>query len=474
MKRPFPDHRAADAERRQHIGLFRYGVIADLIHLERGERGLYAKLREKARQERDIPGSLRRKVEAETIRGWLADYRRGGFEALVPKARSDSGSARAIPQEIADRLCEVKEQHPDYSVTLVIEALKTAVPELPEGVVLAPSTVHRLLSRAGLMAKKPSEPTTKDRRRFAFEKAGELWMSDVMHGPAISVSGRQRKAYLVALIDDATRLVPYAAFLLAESVVAFLTVLEQAIRRRGIPKRLYVDNGAAFRAQHLSLVCAKLGITLIHARPYQPQGKGKMERWFRTVRLQLLPTLQPEDKTSLEALNRRLWAWVEGEYHRSPHRGLEGDTPADRWAACSEEVRLPDGDTSELFLFEQKRRVQADRTVSLDGVAYEVDATLIGETVTLRYDPARPREQRSVQVWHQGKRIELARRVDAYANCFVRRDHATKTLHPAAAEPSEAASPSAAPSIPVGLRLRDFDAQEAEHRRAEDDEEGVF
>lgn len=473
MKRPFPDHEAAEAERRQQVGLFRYGVIADLIHIERGQRGLYAKLREKAAREWDIPSSRRRKVEVETLRGWLADYRRGGFEALVPKARGDRGAARAIPQEIADRLCEVKEQHRDYSVTLVIEEVKAAVGQLPEGVVLAPSTVHRLLSRAGLMEKKPSEPSTKDRRRFAFEKAGELWMSDVMHGPAISVSGRQRKAYLVALIDDATRLVPFAAFLLAENVVAFLTVLEQAIRRRGIPKRLYVDNGAAFRAHHLSLVCAKLGITLIHARPYQPQGKGKMERWFRTVRLQLLPTLQPEDKTSLEALNRRLWAWVEGEYHRSPHRGLEGDTPADRWAACSDEVRLPSGDLSELFLFEQKRRVQADRTVSLDSVAYEVDATLVGETVTLRYDPARPREQRNVQVWHQGKRIELARRVNAYANCFVRRDHATKTLHPTAADSSEVAPPSAAPSIPAGLRLRDFDVQELEHRRP-DDEEGIF
>jgi putative transposase len=123
-----------------------------------------------------------------------------------------------------------------------------------------------------------------------------------------------------------------------------------------------------------------------------------MERWFRTVRLQLLPTLQPEDKTSREAINRHLWVWVEGDYHRNPRRGLDGDTPADRRARCCEDVRLAEGDTSDLFLFAQKRRVQADRTVSLDSVAYEVDATLVGETVTLRYDPVRPREQRSVQV----------------------------------------------------------------------------
>lgn len=452
MTTPTPDNdrEHADAERRKAVGLFRYGVIADLIHTERGQRGLYAKLREKSAQEWDIPGTLRRKIQAETMRGWLADYRRGGFDALLPKVRSDAGAARAIPQPVADLLCETKEQHPDYSVSLVIDHVsKTA--SIPDGVVLAPSTVHRVLSLAGLMQKKPGEPTAKDRRRFSFEMAGELWMSDVMHGPAVIVSGRQRKTYLIAIIDDATRLVPYAAFALCETASAFLTVLEQAIRRRGIPKRIYVDNGSAFRAQQLAMVCAKLGITLIHARPYTPQGKGKMERWFRTVRLQLLPTLQPEDKKSLDAINRRLWAWVEGEYHRNPHRGLEGETPADRWATHSEDVRLPPGDLSELFLFEQKRRVQADRTVSLDGVAYEVDATLVGETVVLRYDPSRPREQRAVQIWHRGKQIQVARRVDVYANCFVKRNHATKALQPS--KPAD--------SPQNTMRLSDFDGEQA-------------
>jgi len=465
MKPPTPDelskmgHAHADAERRKAIALFRYGLIADLIHMKRGERGLYKKLREKAAQDWNIPGTFRRKVEAETIRGWLADYRRGGFEALVPKVRCDAGSGRAIPQEVCDLLCETKEEHADFSVKLVIDHV-TRFARIPEGVVLAPSTVHRILSRAGLMLKKPGEPTAKDRRRFAYEKAGELWMSDVMHGPAVAVSGRQRKAYLLATIDDATRMVPYAAFALSENASAFLSVLEQGIRRRGVPKRLYVDNGAAYRAQHLSLVCAKLGITLIHARPYTPQGKGKMERWFRTVRLQLLPTLQPEDRRSLEAINRRLWAWVEGEYHRAPHRGLDDETPADRWARCSDEVRLASSDISDLFLFEQKRRVQADRTVSLDGIAYEVDAMLVSETVVLRYDPSRPREQRTVQVWHQGRQIQIARRVDAYANCFVRRDHTTKALHPS--EPA---------NLPeAGMRLRDFDFDGGHG----DDEEGLF
>jgi putative transposase len=192
--------------------------------------------------------------------------------------------------------------------------------------------------------------------------------------------------------------------------------------------RLYVDNGAVYRSNYLALVCAKLGITLIHSRPYVPQGRGKIERFFRTVRMQLLPVLTAEDTRSLEELNRRLWAWIEGEYHQSPHKGLAGETPLDRWAQCSQDVRLPDPrvDLGALFLFEEKRKVQKDSTVSLHGVLYEVDAVLVGESVTLRYDPHKL--GRPVEVWHQGKKVSIARRVDAYANCFVKRDHTTKAV----------------------------------------------
>jgi transposase InsO family protein len=433
--------------RSEQVALFRYGLIADLIHYRRGERGLYARLDEKAAKSYAIPGSSRTRVAAETMRGWLRDWHEGGFDALRPKPRADQGRARAIPQPIADLLCCIKEEKPALSVALVIaEAMATG--DVPADVTLAPATVHRLLSRQGLMQKHPQDPTTKDRRRFAFEDANELWMSDVMHGPAVTTEGRRKqRSYLIGLIDDATRLIPYAAFALAENTAAFLPVLEQAIRRRGLPKRLYVDNGAVYRTHHLALVCAKLGITLIHSRPYVPQGRGKVERWFRTVRLQLLPTLAPADTASLDALNRRLWAYVEGEYHLRPHKGLDGQTPLDRWTLASGEVRVPgpELDLGQLFLFEEKRKVAKDRTVSLRGVLYEVDAVLVGETVTLRFDPTRP--TRPVEVWHKGGKVEVARPVNAYANCFVTRDHSRKTFQVSKA-------PDAPP--PAGLRLRDF------------------
>ncbi len=430
---------------REQIALFRYGLIADLLHLPDGKSGLYAKLTEKAEREYQIPGTLRTRVAAETLRGWLKLYRKGSFDSLLPKVRSDDGQARAIPQDVADQLLHWKDDNRALTVPLLITKAQTSG-VLPQGLVLAPATVHRLLSRHGLMKSAPGEPSSNDRRRFAFEKAGELWMSDVMHGPAVVAEGKKkRKTYLLALLDDATRMVTYAAFALSENTAAFLPVLEQAIRRRGLPKRLYVDNGAVYRSHHLALVCAKLGVTLIHARPYLPQGKGKIERYFRTCRMQLLPVLGEADFKSLEALNRRLWAWIEGEYHHAPHKGLDGETPADRWARSSDEVKMVSDDLGDMFLFEQKRRVAKDRTVSLRGVVYEVDAALVGETVTLRFDPARL--GRPIQVWHRAEHVQEARRVDAYANCFVKRDRSSSTL--------VTETPPDAPA--TGLRLRDFD-----------------
>ena len=180
---------------------------------------------------------------------------------------------------------------------------------------------------------------------------------------------------------------------------------------------------------HLALVCAKLGIALIHARPYRPQGKGKIERWFKTVRAQLLTRLTAEDTANLAALNRRLAAWIEGEYHHTPHRGLAGLTPLEQWAQSAEGVRFPEPtlDLDDLFLFEAKRKVQKDRTVSLNGVVYEVDAALVGETILLRFDPGAPAE-RPVLVCHQGRPSGLARVVQTYANCFVKRERPARTL----------------------------------------------
>ena len=409
----------------EQIALFRYGVISNFVHLPPGTKGLYKQIRKKAEKVYTIPGSKRTNVAEETIRSWLKKYRKGGFDALLTKNRNDKGRARKLSQKVADVLLTIKDDEPDLTVPLVIKKARESR-LVPGGIRLPQSTVYKLLVRNGLTQKKSS--ASKDHRRFSFQFAGDLWMSDVMHGPAVKTGeGRKRKTYLIAFIDDATRVIPYSAFAHSENTAAFMTVFKQAVLRRGIPVRLFVDNGSAFRSQHLSLVCAKLGITLIHSRPYHSESRGKIERWFRTIRLQFLPMLSDKDMQNLASINRALWTYVEAEYHQAPHRTL-GEIPLDRWAKVGERVRYPEPgvDIDDLFLFESKRKVHKDRTVSLNGLVYEVDAALVGETVILRYNPSDQGE--IIEVCHNGLFVQNAKLVDAYANCFVKRDRPSSSL----------------------------------------------
>lgn len=197
---------------------------------------LYARLREKSERDYEIPFSKRRRVAVETLRDWLRLYRKGGFDALLPRPRSDNGLCRALPRDLSDWLVEYKDSHRELTVPKLLEKA-VELGKVEDGVKLSTATVHRLLAQHGLNRAENADRGT-DRRHFEYEQAGELWMSDVMHGPGVVVADkRKRKTYLIGIIDDATRLVPYAAFAMNENTASYLPVLKQAVLRRGVPKR---------------------------------------------------------------------------------------------------------------------------------------------------------------------------------------------------------------------------------------------
>ena len=261
-----------DEELRKAVALFRFGLIADVLRLPLGSHDIRRALREKAQRTYVIPGTRRTRVAVETMRDWLSLYRTGGFEALYPKPRSDRGQPRRVPPEVAEALVSLKTEQPALSVKALINAARARGIDHP----LAPSTVHRLLSREGLLDSRPGDPAATDRRRFAFRDAGELWMSDVMHGPKVSDGRRRRKTFLIAFIDDATRVIPFAAFAHWENTTAFLPVFKQAIARRGLPARLYCDNGANYRSHQLALVCCRSSASRSSTpAPTSPRGREK-------------------------------------------------------------------------------------------------------------------------------------------------------------------------------------------------------
>ena len=418
---------------REQIALFRYGAISELVSrpLAPGEKArLLEAITEKSWE---IPGSDRQRIGRSTLNDWVALYQAMGLDGLKPRQRSDQGASRVIPEAVQHLLLQLRRERPKASTESLIRAARLSG-RVPADLRLVPSTVRRLWAAHGFQLQ-PAGQKQPEARAFTHPYAGDLWMCDVMHGPRLLEAGRRRgtKSYLHAFLDDASRLVPYAAFYRAESSACFQDSLKQALLRRGIPRRLYCDNGALYRHHHLQIVCATLGITLIHSRPYQPRGRGKIERFFRHVRSAFMPHLSEAHLADLAVLNRLFWAWLEAEYHQTPHRGIEGRTPLERFLDDAERLRLAPPDLEKLMRMRVQRRVGRDRTVRLEGRLYEAPEGFLGERVEILYDPYDP--GRPVHLRRDAHSEEhRLRLLDAHTNARLRRSVADEAPEePAAA-----------------------------------------
>ncbi|HEY7556527.1 MAG TPA: DDE-type integrase/transposase/recombinase [Candidatus Binatia bacterium] len=411
-----------DEEKKKQVAIFRFGVISDFVSPARLDWGERARLlTEKCARQWQIPFSTRTRLSAPTIRSWIRAYEKGGqrLEALYPRSRSDRGTGRALDQETTLALLGLRREMPRATVrSLIRTAQQRGVVDCEKH--LAESTLWRLLKREGLMER--AEQAAVDRRRFEAELPNDIWQSDVMHGPLVGAQGKNRKAYLIAFIDDMSRLICHAQFYLSENLNSYLDALRQALLTRGLPRKLYVDNGPAFRSFHLHQITASLGIALIHAKPYQPQGKGKIERFFRTVRSDFLPGLHAK---TLDDLNLALDCWLRDRYHNREHRST-GQTPLARYASHCECVRAAPKDLQDHFRQQARRRVAKDRTVALLGRLFEAPISLIGKQITLFYHPHDPTH---VEARFEGKSYGLLTALDLNVNCQVKREKDTVKIH---------------------------------------------
>jgi transposase InsO family protein len=368
--------------------LFRLSVLGPLVSREQLGRGeLQSLTRELSQREYAIPGTQRRHVGEKTIQAWYYAWRREGIQGLTPKPRADRGSSKLSPA-LQEAILAAKRANPRRSVRQIVRLLQAAG-TVPAGG-LSRSAVHRLLQQHGLSQLAGSAHLPEEKRSFAAEFAGSIWYGDVMHGPRVPHKGQLRKTYLVSLIDDASRLVAHSAFCLGETALDVEGVLKQALLRRGLPLKLVVDNGAAYRAHTLQGICARLGIHLIFCRPYAPEGKGKLERWHRTLREQFLGELDERHVTCLDDLNARLWAWLERVYHRTEHAGLGGMTPLARYQRDLGRIRSLGARAAQLdalFHHRIKRFVRKDGTVSYLGQRFELPYELAGKSVAVVVDP---------------------------------------------------------------------------------------
>jgi putative transposase len=283
---------------------------------------------------------------------------------------------------------------------------------------LSLSTVYRLLHRHDLMS--PTAATPRDRRKFEAELPNDLWQSDCMHGPQVEEGGRMKKSYLLAFLDDHSRIVPHAEFYLSEGLNSYLQALEQALLRRGLPRKLYLDNGPAFRSKHLEDITASLGIALIHSSPYKPQGRGKIERFFRTVRSQFLSGFKGK---TLHDLNEALDLWLNDIYHQRKHSST-AQSPFERFTAQMHCLRAAPKDLRDHFRKRTRRKVAKDRTITLNGKLYEAPIPLIGKQVLVLYHE---KDLYRVEVFCEQKSYGFLLPVDLHINCRVKRNRDSGT-----------------------------------------------
>jgi len=402
-------------DEKMQVAVFRFGVISDFVtgtQMSRAEKRRL--MRDKCARKWQIPFSQKSSLSIGTINRWCRLYKdsNGDLKSLQSQDRCDQGKSRAMDEDTCLSLIELKLETPALTVPQLIEQINR-LNRVSPGIVLNNSTVYRFLHQQNLVHLPVKRPV--DRRKFEAELPNDLWQSDVMHGPRINVAGRMQKSYLIAVIDDHSRLITHGQFYLSEALASYLNAFEEALAQRGLPRKLYVDNGAAFRSRHLEYICASLAIALIHSKPYKPQGRGKIERFFKTVRGQFLPGFKGQ---SLNELNEAFDGWLTHVYHQRKHSATK-QNPFERFTANLHCLRQAPDNLHDYFRKLALRKVNKDRTITLNGHLYEGPVPLIGKRVELLYHPSQPDQ---VEVKYQNKSFGMLAPVNLNINCRIKRD----------------------------------------------------
>ncbi|HEV8167263.1 MAG TPA: DDE-type integrase/transposase/recombinase [Actinomycetota bacterium] len=407
-------------DHRQAVGLFRYSLIREAADPALSARQRGALVRALASRDHLGPDGTRVRVGRNTLDRWIRAWRAGGFAALVPDPRAGVPLTPPAVLELAARL---KRDAPERTAAQVAAILGETNGWSPH-----PRTLQRHFARLRLQT--TGDRPAKAYGRFQADAPNDLWTADALHGPTVA----GRKAYLFAAIDDHSRALVGYRWAHAEDTLRLEAALRAGFAARGLPKLLYVDNGAAFVSRQLERACAILGIRLAHSTPGQPQGRGKVERVFRTVREQFLVELDARGGAGdLAELNRLFAAWVEGVYHTRVHTET-GCPPLERFLLTGAPALPAPAQLREAFLWAERRRVTKTATLSLHGNRYQVDPALVGHEVELVFDPF---DLTRVEVRYAGRAMGLAVP-----------DRIGRHVHPQAAA---AATDTAPPARPSGI-----------------------
>ncbi len=370
-----------------------------------------------------------------TIQTWYSRYQKHGVTVMENKIRSDKGKPRKVVlEDVAEAVRKVRPKLHSATPTLATVYRLCIEEGLLTRTQIAPNTFRRVVKQYELLKADP-ECANKVRLAFAKAHANDRWQADTLVGPYVQHQGQPIQARLIAFLDDASRVCCHGQFFLAENVDTLIESLRAAFYKRGVPQSLYVDNGSIYTSKEIIQICARVGCLLAHTPVRDGAAKGKIERFFRTVREQFL--CRTLDLSSLEALNRQFIAWVEEQYNAQPHSILEM-TPLDRFALDRSRVRYlpPNQANDEFFFVEEDRHVRADNTFAFKSLRFEAPRHLPERTIQVRCERRRPTQR--VIVYYKGERLGEAKLLDPVAND---RKPATAPLQPPTGNSEASARP---------------------------------
>lgn len=401
----------------QALALERFAFITQIQELVRQSFPLSVALEQVSARPFTMPDGTQRFHPPRTIEDWWYTYQHGGFAALTPKERADKGQPRTLSPEQQKWILEQAQAHLAVPIKVLYRRWREQDPQLP-----ALNSIYRFLREHELHTKarrtQLRQPLGGATKCFEAPFVNDLWMTDFSPGPYLhSTDGsKAQPTFLCLIIDDHSRLIPYAAYYLRADTQAFHQTLKEAVRRRGLPTKLYTDQGGPFTNDHTRVVCANLGIRLLHARPYHAWSKGKAERVLFTIQQDFEAGLRlpGEAAGNLAELNAKFSLWLQSVYHVRSHSST-GMTPVERYQRGAHLVKAldPHLDLDELFYHQLTRTVRRDGTVRLGNRLYEVDLSLRTLEVQLRLDPFKLDR---IQVFYRGKPFGLAKLVNAQLN----------------------------------------------------------
>lgn len=410
-----------DQDLRQKIALFRYSLIAPLVTNTYTQDTAKEYLEEITAKTFDAPSGLKKEYAPGTLKSWLWLYKKYGIDGLYPKSRSDKGTSRVLSNEARDFIINCKLELPKRSAKSIYHEL------IAKGYVdcdnISLSTVQRFLANSNITTQKLE---AKDRKAFEFEYPNDCWQSDISVGPYITIDGKKHKTYIVAFLDDSTRLIVHCQAFFSDNFLSLLSVFKTAVAKRGIPRKIFVDNGKVYKSEQMQLICAALGSILCFARPYSPESKGKIERWFRTLHDQWMNTTDWLTFVSLENLNLRLAKYVE-QYNNTIHSSIK-QKPIDKYSRYIDRLRFISSkdELNYTFLYRVTRKVKNDATISINTIIFEVPLKYIGDKINIRYDPTSL--DKAFIFSEEGKILDTIFPVNKVDNTHVRRKENIKPV----------------------------------------------